>query len=67
MLAVLPTSVARYYEDLNMIATLPVALHGRLAPYGLVLRKSRPPTPAMQLVIDMLRTGGQGGQCGQCG
>ncbi len=60
MLAVLPTSVARYYEDLNMIATLPVALHGRLAPYGLVLRKSRPPTPAMQLVIDMLRAGEQG-------
>ncbi|GAB7544069.1 LysR family transcriptional regulator [Cupriavidus sp. 8B] len=58
MLAVLPTSVARYYEDLNMLATLPVALHGRLAPYGLVLRKSRPPTPAMQLVIDMLRAGG---------
>ena len=41
-----------------MIATLPVALHGRLAPYGLVLRRSRPPTPAMQLVIDMLRAGG---------
>ncbi len=57
MLAVLPTAVSRHYEALGMIAALPVPLRGQLAPYGLLLRKSRPPTPAMQLVIDTIRDG----------
>ncbi|SOE88591.1 DNA-binding transcriptional regulator, LysR family [Caballeronia arationis] len=55
MLAVLPSSVAQYYAALNTIATLPTPLRGRLAPYGLILRKNRRISPATQLVIDAIR------------
>ncbi|EEA00010.1 transcriptional regulator [Burkholderia sp. H160] len=55
MLAVLPSSVAHYYVALDAIATIPTPLRGRLAPYGLILRRNRRITPAMQLVIDSIR------------
>ncbi|RKP53802.1 LysR family transcriptional regulator [Pararobbsia silviterrae] len=55
MLAVLPSSVARYYSDLGTIAALPTPLRGRLAPYGLILRKNHRIRPATQLVIDAIR------------
>ncbi|MFT4067071.1 LysR family transcriptional regulator [Paraburkholderia sp.] len=57
MLAVLPSSVAQYYVALNAIATVATPLRGRLAPYGLILRKNRRITPATQLVIDSIRAG----------
>ncbi len=49
MLAVLPSSVAQYYVAFNTIASLPTPLRGRLAPYGLILRKNRRIRPATQL------------------
>ncbi|NML30352.1 LysR family transcriptional regulator [Paraburkholderia antibiotica] len=55
MLAVLPSSVAQYYVALDAIAAITTPLRGRLAPYGLILRKNRRITPAMQLVIDSIR------------
>jgi len=55
MLAVLPSSVAQYYVALNAIAAVATPLRGRLAPYGLILRKNRRITPATQLVIDSIR------------
>jgi DNA-binding transcriptional LysR family regulator len=55
MLAVLPDSVARYYAALGVITILPQSLRGRLAPYGLILRRNRRITPATQLVIDAVR------------
>jgi DNA-binding transcriptional LysR family regulator len=55
MLAVLPSSVARYYVALDAIAAIATPLRGRLAPYGLILRRNRRITPAMQLVIDSIR------------
>jgi DNA-binding transcriptional LysR family regulator len=55
MLAVLPSSVAQYYAALDTIVSLPTPLRGRLAPYGLILRKNRRITPATQLVIDAIR------------
>jgi DNA-binding transcriptional LysR family regulator len=55
MLAVLPSSVADYYSALDTIASLPTALRGRLAPYGLILRKNRRISPATQLVIEAIR------------
>ncbi|MCC8396197.1 LysR family transcriptional regulator [Paraburkholderia sp. MMS20-SJTR3] len=57
MLAVLPSSVAHYYVALDAIASLATPLRGRLAPYGLILRRNRRVTPAMQLVIDSIRAG----------
>lgn len=48
MLAVLPSSVADYYAALGTIASLGTGLRGRLAPYGLILRKSRRISPATQ-------------------
>jgi DNA-binding transcriptional LysR family regulator len=57
MLAVLPTSVAQYYVELAAIAAVATPLRGRLAPYGLILRKNRRITPATQLVIDSIRAG----------
>lgn len=55
MLAVLPSSVADYYMTLDTIASLPTPLRGRLAPYGLILRKKRRISPATRLVIDAIR------------
>jgi DNA-binding transcriptional LysR family regulator len=55
MLAVLPSSVADYYSALDTIASLPTGLRGRLAPYGLILRKNRRISPATQLVIEAIR------------
>ena len=55
MLAVLPSSVAQYYEALDTMASLPNRLRGRLAPYGLILRKNRRVRPATQVVIDAIR------------
>ncbi|MGF6605543.1 DNA-binding transcriptional LysR family regulator [Paraburkholderia sp. WSM4175] len=55
MLAVLPSSVAQYYVALDAIAAIATPLRGRLAPYGLILRRNRRITPAMQLVIDSIR------------
>jgi DNA-binding transcriptional LysR family regulator len=55
MLAVLPSSVAGYYSSLGMIAAFSTALRGRLAPYGLILRRNRRISPATQLVIDAIR------------
>ena len=55
MLAVLPSSVAQYYVSLEVIAAVPTPLRGRLAPYGLILRKNRRISPATQLVIDAIR------------
>jgi DNA-binding transcriptional LysR family regulator len=55
MLAVLPSSVALYYEALGLIAPLSTPLRGRLAPYGLILRKNRRIRPATQLAIDAIR------------
>jgi DNA-binding transcriptional LysR family regulator len=57
MLAVLPSSVAQYYVELAAIAAVATPLRGRLAPYGLILRKNRRITPATQLVIDSIRAG----------
>jgi DNA-binding transcriptional LysR family regulator len=57
MLAVLPSSVAQYYVALGAIAAVSTPLRGRLAPYGLILRKNRRITPATQLVIDSIRAG----------
>ncbi|SMG59919.1 LysR family transcriptional regulator [Paraburkholderia susongensis] len=57
MLAVLPSSVAQYYVALDAIAAIATPLRGRLAPYGLILRRNRRITPAMQLVIDSIRAG----------
>jgi DNA-binding transcriptional LysR family regulator len=56
MLAVLPSSVADYYSALGTIASLGTPLRGRLAPYGLILRKNRRISPATQLVIEAIRT-----------
>jgi DNA-binding transcriptional LysR family regulator len=55
MLAVLPSSVALYYRALGLIASLSTPLRGRLAPYGLILRKNRRVRPATQLAIDAIR------------
>ncbi|MDR3095667.1 MAG: hypothetical protein LBV73_01170 [Paraburkholderia sp.] len=54
MLAVLPETVAHYYGELNAIAAIATPLRGRLAPYGLIMRKSRRVGPATQLVIDAI-------------
>jgi DNA-binding transcriptional LysR family regulator len=55
MVAVLPTSVARYYADLKMIAIVPAVLVGTLAPYGLVMRSNRRITPACQRLIETIQ------------
>jgi DNA-binding transcriptional LysR family regulator len=56
MIAVLPASVARHYQEQGMLAVVPARLRGRLAPYGLILRSNRRAAPATQIVIDAIRS-----------
>ena len=53
---------AQYYVALTTMTSLPTPLRGRLAPYGLILRKNRRIRPATQLVIDVIRSGGAAAQ-----
>ncbi|SOY70121.1 LysR family transcriptional regulator [Cupriavidus taiwanensis] len=53
--AVVPDAIARYFAALGALAILPVALRGRLVPYGLITRKRRASTPGMRLLADALR------------
>ncbi|MET3227892.1 UNVERIFIED_ORG: DNA-binding transcriptional LysR family regulator [Burkholderia sp. 1263] len=61
MIAVLPTSVARYYQEQGTLAVVPARFRGRLAPYGLILRSNRRATPATQIVIDAIRAAAKAG------
>lgn len=55
MIALMPLSLVEYYRSLGVLARLPVPLSGRLTPFGLISRKSRAPSPSMQVVGAALR------------
>lgn len=50
MIALMPLSLIDYYRSLGILAPLPVPLSVRLSEYGLISRRSRTPTPSMQVV-----------------
>jgi DNA-binding transcriptional LysR family regulator len=55
MVTLMPKMLLDYYSSLGILARIPLELSAKLTPYGLIRRKNRPMTPAMQLVIDTLR------------
>jgi len=54
-IAVVPSAIAGYFAAMGALAILPVAMRGRLVPYGIVSRKRRTATPGVRLLIDALR------------
>ena len=52
---VLPNTLTKFYEKLGLMTTLPVPMSSRLPPFGLIRRKNRIPTPAMEMVAEALR------------
>ncbi|MGO4306717.1 LysR family transcriptional regulator [Cupriavidus sp. RAF12] len=55
LIAVLPASVAAFYEGLGALTVLPLPLPRKLGPYGIVTRRGRPVTASMSVLLDALR------------
>ena len=55
MITLMPLSLVEYYSKLGVLAALPVAVSARLMPFGLISRKGRVPTAAMEVVKAELR------------
>ncbi|MBW3506996.1 MULTISPECIES: LysR family transcriptional regulator [unclassified Pseudomonas] len=55
MLALMPLSLVEYYSELGVLAPLPITVAARLMPFGLISRKGRVPTAAMEVVKAELR------------
>ncbi|WP_203330682.1 LysR family transcriptional regulator [Rhodovastum atsumiense] len=55
MITLLPGSLIRFYGELGLMATLPIPVPGLLLPFGLIRRRNRVLTPAMETVADALR------------
>lgn len=55
MLALMPLSLVEYYRGLGVLAPLPVTVAARLMPFGLISRKGRVPTAAMEVAKAELR------------
>ncbi|KWR91362.1 LysR family transcriptional regulator [Cupriavidus sp. IDO] len=62
-IAVVPSAIADYFASLGALAVLPVAMRGRMVPYGIVVRRRRAATPAMRLLIDAVRAAQSGNSC----
>jgi DNA-binding transcriptional LysR family regulator len=56
MLAVMPTLVARHYEERKILGIVPIKFRRRLASYGVITRKGRILSPATQLFIGEIRS-----------
>jgi len=52
MVSLQPVSLINYYERMNIIGRLPISLSIKMNAYGLITRKNRIPTAAMQVVAD---------------
>ena len=52
MISLQPVALISYYEKMNIIARLPISLSIKMNSYGLISRKNRIPTAAMQVVAE---------------
>ncbi len=52
MVSLQPVSLISYYERMNIIGRLPISLSIKMNSYGLVTRKNRIPTAAMQVAAE---------------
>lgn len=52
MLAVMPTLVAEHYVERGTLAIVPLPISTRLPPFGILMRKTRLPSPAVQTIIE---------------
>lgn len=55
MVSLQPASIVAGYEEMNLIGRLPISLATQMNAYGLVTRKNRVPTAAMEVVADAFR------------
>lgn len=55
MISLMPLSLVEYYSNLGVLAALPVMVSARLMPFGLISRKGRMPSAAMEVVMAELR------------
>lgn len=55
MITLMPLSMGDYYRSLGVLAPLPIAVSARLMPFGLISRKGRTPSAAMDVVKAELR------------
>ncbi|CAG9259936.1 LysR family transcriptional regulator [Paraburkholderia unamae] len=55
MISVVPNDVAQHYAKYGMVTILPVALPLSMANLGIVTRKSRTPSPAVQILLRYLK------------
>lgn len=50
MVSLQPESLIDYYERIGLIGRLPIPISIKMNPYGLITRKNRIPTAAMEIV-----------------
>ena len=55
MLAVMPTVVAKHYEERKTLGIVPLKIKRQIAPYGIITRKGRILSPATQVFIREIR------------
>ncbi|WP_419761321.1 LysR family transcriptional regulator [Sinorhizobium arboris] len=61
MLAVMPETVAQYYEDAGLVSILPVQLPSFIGVFGIIRLRDRPMTAAANAFIDLIRHIGASG------
>lgn len=54
MLAVMPTLVANHYVERGTLAIVPLPIQKHLPPFGILMRKTRSPSPAVQIFIEQV-------------
>lgn len=55
MLAVMPTLVANHYAERHTLAIVPLPIRKHLPPFGILMRKTRSPSPAVQIFIEEMK------------
>ena len=60
MLAVMPTLVANHYVERGTLAIVPLPIRKHLPPFGILMRKTRSPSPAIQIFIEEVKAQASG-------
>jgi len=61
LLAVMPTLVAQHYVERGTLAIVPLPIRKHLPPFGILTRKTRSPSPAIQIFIEEVKAKAHGG------
>lgn len=55
LLAVMPTLVAQHYVERGTLAIVPLPIRKHLPPFGILMRRTRSPSPAIQIFIESVK------------